>query len=179
MTFLTGNWQSFAHIHTRVRAFIRHPTLTYAHSTQTPLPFRHLPPHTHLTIHIPPPPPTARLSKIPPNDAIRADAPTKSAYFMLQAEGVYPQATRVRDLAPPKPTTTPHLRTQPLPVLPPTPPQPSRFAHPNPFQPLSNDTFPPDPSHPSDFVRPFCLDSDCLDLPLSPLKSPPLSRSVS
>ena len=96
---------------------------------------------------------------------------------MLQAEGLNPQAQRVRVLAPPKPHHP--SPPKPQPALPPSPLQPSRFAHPNPFQPLSNDTFPPDPSHPSDFVSPFCLDSDCLDLPPSPVKSPSLSRSVS
>ena len=96
---------------------------------------------------------------------------------MLQAEGLNPQAQRVRVLAPPKPHHP--SPPKPQPALPPSPLQPSRFAHPNPFQPLSNDTFPPDPSHPSDFVSPFCLDSDCLDLPPSPVRSPSLSRSVS
>ncbi len=39
---------------------------------------------------------------IPPNDATRAGAPIKlSASFMLQAEGLNPQAQRVRVLAPP------------------------------------------------------------------------------
>jgi hypothetical protein len=131
---------------------------------------------------------------------------------MLQAEGVYPPAPRVRDVAfpepinpftlrphhnlfpptpkhtntppkhfpvsspyiPPKRTFKPNLNPTPQPSLLP-PPQLSRFAHSNPFQPLSNDAFPPDPSHPSDFVSHFCLTSACLDLPLRPVKSPSLS----
>ena len=89
-----------------------------------------------------------------PDDAVRADAPIKlSASLMLQAEGLNPQAPRVRVLAPPKPLHLSHPKLPP--ALPPSPLQPSRFAHPNPFQPLSNDTFPPDPSHPSEFVSPI------------------------
>jgi hypothetical protein len=153
-------------------------------------------PHFLLTVS---PHPIARLSKIvlpvPPYDAERAGAVENTAApFMLQAEGVYPPAHRVRDVAFPKPSHHPHRpKTQPalippghhhtnnplthfpvsspsvsprtstphlIPTLQPSllpPPKPSRFAHPNPFQPLSNDVFPPDPSHPSDFVSPFCL----------------------
>ena len=80
-------------------------------------------------------------------------------------------------LRPARPST-PYLIPPPQPSQTP-PPQLSRFAHPNPFQPLSNEAFPPDPSHPSDFVSPFCLTSDCLDLPLPTVQSPSLSVSWS
>ncbi len=77
--------------------------------------------HHHNLLTLPPPPPRQAIKDspcAPPNDAVRAGAPTKQiAPSMLQAEGHNPTASRVRDVASLKPTPNPHpsLRIHPHP----------------------------------------------------------------
>ena len=109
-------------------------------------------------------PPEASVKNATPpcDDNFRASVvlPTLSALALSEGSIL----SRARELN--RPIPKPHPLPRPPPILhPPLTVHKSRFASPNPFQVLSNDPFPPDPEHPSQFTSPFCLDVPHLPLP--------------
>ncbi len=88
-------------------------------------------------------------------------------------QATHQRLIRTQDSTRPQPKHPPNRSLNPT-------PDSSRFVHPNPFQALVYDPFPPDPSHPTLFPSPFfSLDLSHLDHPPAPVEPPPPSPAPS
>ena len=151
-----------------------------------PIPTPIRPPHPHYHSHrrLHPKPPLPPPSTSPPNISPQSSSVSWSSPIVTLSTAIPPRPfylkqdkirqaqhqrlIKAQDSTRPQ---TPHTTHRPLNLT----PDSSRFSHPNPFQALSYDPFPPDPSHPSLFPSPFSLDLSPLDPPLAPVERPPPS----
>ena len=143
----------------------------------TPHPHCHSP-HRRRPTHPLPPQSASPPTISPPSASVSWSSPLVTLSTTIPPRPLYLKQDKIRQAKHQRLIKTQdRTRPQPKPKTLNLTPDPSRFAHPNPFQALSYDPFPPDPSHPSLFPSPFSLDLSHLDPPPAPVKPPPPSQA--